>query len=253
MVSPLVAKDTYPKKDIDSITQTGIKAYDLAILHKAVIAPRLPAGTIEGLDEDLTNLGVAVPAVKQAHDEAQSATVDQNAVVARGYERVRSIRSALRDAGAPKQIQRAYGVGQNTRVSVRDVSAAIQQILDRIDAHPAEAKAFGILPEDVAGLSADLEAITDTSSSQDKKRARAPLTTKERNRTANRIVKAIRRIAGAGKIAFVRQPVVLASFIALQPKRRSRPKAETQAQADIPQAQEEVRAEGQGQEEAQAG
>ena len=57
---------------------------------------------------------------------------------------------------------------------------------------------------------------------QEQKMARAPLGTQERNRTANRILDAVGRIAGAGGLEFAHDPEVRAQFAALKPPPRSR-------------------------------
>jgi hypothetical protein len=64
------------------------------------------------------------------------------------------------------------------------------------------------------------QAITDADKVQDQKRSKAPLTTQDRNRTANRILDAVARIAGAGGLEFADDPKVLAEFAALKPAAR---------------------------------
>ena len=58
------------------------------------------------------------------------------------------------------------------------------------------------------------------------KQASAPLSTQERNRTGNRILAAVARIAGAGGLEFADRPEVPASFTALKPapRKKSAPK-----------------------------
>src|SRR4051812_35685802 len=111
MNSPLNIKDTRPRIDFTTITQVGLQAYNLGLAHKAAIDPSRP-GTIDGLGTDLDAIGVVVPGAVQAHHEARVATSTQNTLLEQGYTRVRAIRTAIRKAGAPKDVQRAYGVGQ---------------------------------------------------------------------------------------------------------------------------------------------
>jgi hypothetical protein len=199
MTSPLIVKDTHPRKDFTAITQSGLKALSLALDHQAVIDPRLPAGTVAGLEEDLEALGAAIPGAVQVRHEAKAATTAQNTMLKQGYAQVLAIRKAVRKAEAPKDVQKAYGVGQATAPNrVRDVKAALQQVIDRATIAPAEAAGFGLLAQDVDALKAVLASITDADTRQEKKRASAPRSTKQRNLTANRIVQASARIAGAG-------------------------------------------------------
>src|SRR4029079_18041928 len=103
----------------------------------------------------------------------------------------------------------------------------LQQIVDRAASAPAEAAAFGLAPAAVTALNAFLKDLSDADMTQEEKRASSPLSTKERNLTANRILKAAVLIAGAGMLAFAHDPLILASFEALMAstKKRSKPKA----------------------------
>lgn len=229
MTSPLIANTKYPKRAFTSITQLGLTAFNLATLHKALLDPRLPVGTVAGLAEDLDTLGVVVPAAKQVHDEAQVATGEQDQVALKGYARIRSVRAAVRKVNAPIDVQSAYGVGAaiNPRIA-RDVKAGLQQIVDRATAKPAEAAALGILQKDVDAMKAVRQALMDADKTQEQKRAKAPLSTQERNRTANRILLAVGRISAAGGIEFADAPTTLASFEALKvtPKKKVKPEPE---------------------------
>jgi len=223
MTSPIIATDAHPNQGFDSITQLGLKALNLAILHQAVIEPRLPAGTINGLTSDLDALGVVVPGAQQVQRESQTATAEQRAALRKGYARVRAVRSAVRKSGAPKDVQRAYGVGQYVNPTlVRDVKSMLKQIIDRAMAEPAEAAGFGIIKKDIDAMSATYQMITDVDKEQNQKRASAPLSTKARNRTANRILKAVALISGAGMLEFVDAPEHREDFEALKSPSKSK-------------------------------
>ncbi len=216
MNTTLIVKDTHPKKDFTAITQLGLKALNLALVHAASIGPRLPQGMIEVLTSDLENLGDVVPGAKQARSEATAATSAQHAALAQGFTQVRQIRSAIRRAKAPADVKRAYGIGQKvSKGCVRDVKAAIQQITGRVTQKPDEAASLGIVKKDLDGLALALAAITDADTQQEKKRASAPLTTRERNRMGNRILAAVARIEGAGRMEFANDEAKRASFEAL--------------------------------------
>jgi hypothetical protein len=215
MASSLIIKDTYPAKDFTSITQTGLKAYNLANTHRPEIDARLP-GTLDALGADLETFGAAVPGTVQARHEAQAATTTQNAVLKKGYAQVRAIRATVRKTTTKKEVRRAYGIGQVTNPKVvRDVTAAIQQIVDRAAQAPQEAAEFGLSDAAIAALKTFLASLTDADVTQEKKRAHAPLSTKQRNVTANRILNAAVLVAGAGMLAFADDPVTHASFDAL--------------------------------------
>ncbi|MFT3767632.1 MAG: hypothetical protein QM820_19430 [Minicystis sp.] len=211
-----IIKDTHPQLDFANIKQRGLKALNLALVYAAEIGPRLGPNLVSELQNDLGTLGVVVPGAKQAHDEAQGATVTQTVVLSRGYEKASVVRTAVRKAKASDEVKKAYGVGQRMdRRLVRDVKAALNQIIDRATKVPAEAASLGILPQDIDAMKELVETISDAHQTQDEKQASAPQTTKQRNATGNRILAAIGRIEGAGLIHFTDDPTVRASFEAL--------------------------------------
>jgi len=235
MISPLIANTKHPKRAFTGITQLGLTAFNLATLHKALLDPRLPVGTVDGLGEDLVTLGVIVPGTKQAHDEARVATGEQDQAARKGYAKIRSIRAAVRKVNAPIDVQSAYGVGAaiNPRIT-RDVKAGLQQIVDRATAKPAEAAALGILQKDVDAMKAARQTLMNADTTQETKRAMVPLSTQERNRTANRILLAVGRIAAAGGIEFADAPATLKSFAALKVTPKKKIKAEPETVAPAP-------------------
>ena len=226
----------HPNQEFASIIQLGHKASDLAILHQTVLDPRLPLNTRSTLTDDLDLLGVVVPGAKQARLESKVATADQDATMHAGYEHIRAVRSAVKKARAPKEVKRAYSVGHfvNPRV-VRDVKAVLKMILDRATANPGEAASLGIVKKDLDAITAVHQAITDVDKIQEQQRARAPLSTQDRNRTANRILEAVARIAGAGGLEFTNNPEVQAAFQALKPPPKTRKVAAKKA-PDSPRA-----------------
>jgi hypothetical protein len=209
-------KDGHPKKDFNAVTRTGLKALGLAQDHKAALEPRLAAGTLDGLSAALQKLGVEVPGALVMRSTAKTATVSQNEALAAGYSLVTGIRTAVQRRGAAADVKKAYGVGAKTNPRVvKQVAAAIRVILERAGADPGEAAALGILQKDLVALADDLAAITSADGEQEKKRAGAPGATKERNRTANRILGAVDVIVAAGVVEFAKDGEVRAAFEAL--------------------------------------
>jgi hypothetical protein len=213
----------HPHQEFSGIIQLGLKASTLAVLHQTVLEPRLPPGTLTTLIEDLSLLGAIVPGARQVRQEAKVATAAQAAALRAGHARVKAVRAAVRKARTSKEVQKAYGVGQVVNVAlVRDVKSVLKQILDRASANPDEAASFGIVKKDLEAITAAHQAITDADKTQDHKQATAPLSTQDRNRTANRILGAVARIAGAGGLEFAEDPDVLAAFTALKPASRKK-------------------------------
>src|SRR5262245_26318978 len=123
-----------PYKDFSVITQTGLKAYQLTEQHAAVKA-RLKPGTTEDLASDLGQLGVLLPGSQQARSEARSATSAQEKALADGYALVTAVRQVVFRHTTDSDIRRAYGVGIKASPRlVKDVKAAINQIIDRAEA-----------------------------------------------------------------------------------------------------------------------
>jgi hypothetical protein len=95
------------------------------------------------------------------------------------------------------------------------VAAAISLILKRAGEKPAEAAELGILQKDLVALGEDLAAIAEADGAQEMHRAGAPGATKERNRTANRILAGVDVIVGAGVMEFAKEGGVRGAFEAL--------------------------------------
>ena len=110
-------------------------------------------------------------------------------------------------------MRHAYGVGAkiNPKV-VTQVVTAIRVILERAAAMPGEAAALGILQKDLGALTDDLAAILSANGVQAQGRAVAPMATKERNRTANRILAAVDVIVSAGVLEFAKDAEIRAEF-----------------------------------------
>src|SRR4051812_42636664 len=130
-------KDAHPRKDFAAIGQRGLKALELAMAHKAVIEPRLPAGLLDGLNADLQELGVVVTTTQVTRDVSRVATLTQEEALAQGYKMVTAVRTAVIKAKAPAVIRKAYGVGTRTSPKmVSHIQAAIRLIIDRAKEQP---------------------------------------------------------------------------------------------------------------------
>jgi hypothetical protein len=225
-------KTTHPHRDFSSITQVGLKALGLAQAHQTELDPRLPADLLPGLVADLTALGVVVPAAAQARAQVKVATQMRGAAVGRAIDCVGAVRRAVRDAGAPPEVRRAYGVGMSLdKRRPNAIKTAVGLIVDRLDEHPEDAAAFGIVQSDIDTVKALHAGVEAASTAQAQKRASAPQTTKERNRTANRILAAVRRIRGAGVLAFAQNQAVRGEFAALRVAPQKTGAAKTKAPA----------------------
>jgi hypothetical protein len=216
---PVKNTDKRPKIDFSTLYQLGLTAQNLAVKNQAQIGARLPATFYAAFDANLSGLLTAVPAVINSKDGKVQLTAAQATALDTGYLLVKGVRTTVKGHHPEKDVLLAYGVGAKTnKVLVKDVTAAIQQILDRIAAQAAEATAFGLVDLDVKALTDALAAIQAADLAQEKGRAAAPLTTAQRNSTANAILAGVKQIAGAGMRSFTDDATVYASFEALVTK-----------------------------------
>lgn len=212
--------DTKPAQDFSIIEQAGLKAKNLADQYKTEIGNRLSAVFILAFAADLAGLVVAVPTAITTQQGSVQLTAAQATALGKGYLLAKGFRETVKSQEPGDDVLLAYGVGARTNKKlVKDVTAALQMILDRILAMPAEAAMFEFVTEDTDALKAALTAIKDADKAQEAGRAAAPQTTKDRNATARRILAGIKKIAGAGMRALVDNPTAYANFEALITKK----------------------------------
>jgi hypothetical protein len=208
--------DSKPAADWVIIVQRGIKAQSLANQYQVELGARIPPTVVPELTADLAALGTVVPAAITAKHGSMQHTAAQNVALATCYALVTAARTAVKNHQPAADVSLAYGVGSKTnRGVVKEVSAAAQKIVDRATAQPAEAQGFGIIDADVSAIKAALTALQTADQAQEAARAGAPLTTKERNTTARRIIAATKKISGAGVLAFATNATLRATFEAL--------------------------------------
>lgn len=208
--------DQRPNKEFNQIIQVGLKAHQLGTQYPPNLVGRLGVDLLANLGADLGLLGTVVPAARGAHEDAQQTTAAQGSALLAGHAFVTATRTAVARKKPSKDVAKAYGIGGRLNKNVvKDVKGALQRIVDRASANPVEAQGFGILPADVALMQKQIEAIEAADAAQEAARAKAPLSTKQRNVVARRILDAVDSIAGAGVLAFATSPTERAHFEAL--------------------------------------
>jgi hypothetical protein len=202
----------------------GEQAHALAIEHRAQLDPRLPSGTIDGLDSDLQTLGVSraappsasveSPPPPQAPSPAEALAIAVNLVTA--------IHDTILGARAKPAVRKAYAVASKPLSNeARPILAATKKIVAQATANPSEALALGILPADITALQAaesDLLAAEAAAAHGDG--AQAGPTKKEKRAAEARMLEAVSRIAGAGALAFAQNAAVRAQFETLKPEKK---------------------------------
>lgn len=209
-----------PRQEFNAINQLALKAQGLAAQHAAPIGARLSPTFLTAFAADIAALGAAVPAALTSKHGKIQLTAAQSAALAGGYALVRGLRTTVKAHTTDNDVLLAYGVGRRINpLVVKDVTAALQTILDRVNAQPAEAAAFDIVADDTKAVQSALDAVAKADAEQEAARVSAPKTTKERNEIAHRLLDGVKKIAGAGMRTFVDDPAVFATFEALVAKK----------------------------------
>lgn len=204
-------------------TTAGEQAYALAIEHRAQLDPRLPSGTIDGLNADLRTLGVspapqlsapaAPPPSPQAPSLAEALGVAMNLVTA--------IHETVLGARAKPAVRKAYGAASKAvGKEVKSVLAAAEKIVAQATGNPSEALALGILPADITALQAAERDLSAAEAAAHGNGGQAEATRAEKRAAAARILEAASRIAGAGALSFAQNAAIRAQFEALKLKKK---------------------------------
>lgn len=208
----------------DGVIQSGLKALSLLEQHETSLTKRLPAGHGEYLRDRLTQLGAAIPSQKAIRQQAKHSSVAQLESMTALRQLLTAIRDAVKaDSDATTQDKKEYGLGQRLDPkNTKSLLGAAQTVLKSARAKPDRAQALGILPEDITQLEASYQAASAADSEEDARRAAAPLSTKARNALVAEVTNAVRKIGGAGLLAFAMNDGVRAEFEALLdgPRRR---------------------------------
>ena len=208
----------------DGAVQRGLKALALVGQHVAVTA-RLPAGHADALRQALTDLGASIPDQKAARQAARQSSTEQRSALEQLRLLLTAMREAVRnDADATAADRKEYAVGQRLTVeNPKALIAAAKGVLKAARAKPQRAQTLSILPDDVTKLDALLTAAVEADALEDSVRANSPLSTKRRNELSKNVSDAVKKIAGAGILAYALDEPVRAQFEALieGPSRKS--------------------------------
>lgn len=211
-------------------TTAGSAAYALALQHKPQIGPRLPAGTLDGLANDLTTLGAPPPppdapplspgGPPPAPPPPAAPPPSLADAMAAVITLLTAFHEALATAKVKPSVRKAYGVsGKTPTKSVKALLADAQKLVTQAHANPAEALSLGILPDDIASLEAALNDLLAAESAAKGPMAKAGGNGAAKHAAAVRMREVTARIAGVGVLAFATNPAVRAQFEALLPKK----------------------------------
>lgn len=198
----------------DPIKQRGLKALGLLAKHEPILTPRLPSGHKAYLEDNLRQLGVAIPTQKAAKAKAKQLSVAQRDAFDKLFAMLSALRQSVKaDPDSTPQDRKEYGVG--VKLDPRNVKATLaasQSVLEVVREKPGRAQILGILPADVSTLEALHQAAKAADDAEDSTRASAPLSTKARNALAQNVEAAVKKIGGTGVLAFALEPQIRAEF-----------------------------------------
>jgi len=202
-------------------TSRGTSAYALAIQHRAVIEPRLPAETIAELAADLGTLGkdpTPPPAASPPPEGPPSLAVALTTMA----NLVSAIHDALRAGKVKPTIRKAYGADKSPpQKEPKALLDAVEKIITQASGNPDEALSLGILPADVKALQQAVADLTAAVTAAQAHGGKPTPTMKDRHTAALRMNAAVGRIAGAGLLAFAQDATTRALFAALVPPKKA--------------------------------
>lgn len=207
-----------PKWDASHDYRAGLKAYELAQEFKVELGPRVPAGLLEGLHEDLNTLSAAGDQRQTKIAEVKGFTGGEKQAREKAAALASSIRESLRRAKAPASVLKSTGVGTKFQAtSVEGATASLTTVVDAYEKNPDPFREAGVLPEDMDAARALLAALSAADRNQETAKIKKTQTTVQRNALRMRVEAAVDRIRGVGILHFRDQPATAARFAALVP------------------------------------
>ena len=220
-----MAKKGQPKWDLGQDYRSGLKAYELAQEFKAQLDPRLPAGLLEGLKEDLAAISMIEGEAGAEVDEIKGYTGTQNQHCRKGVEFASAVREALKRGKASSDVLKAAGVGgRMNEGKVSSVVAGVAAIVKAYEKFPEEFRRAGVLPADIEAAGRILVSLNAADMTQETAKVTKTGSTSARNTLRKRVEAAVDTIRGAGIMEFRDNKSTAARFAALVPPGGKPPK-----------------------------
>lgn len=213
----------------DPEIQRGLDAFQLATKYAPQLTPRLPQGHVEWLAAQLQALGAAVPQQKTGKLGAQVASSAQDVAAQELLDLISAMRTSVKENSlANAKDKKACAVGVLLRASSpKGLVAAADTILAYAAQSQARVQLLGLLPADFTRLQALRNAAASADAAEDQARSGSKRGTQTRDATVKNVTDAVKRIGGAGTLAFADKPAIRAEFAALlAPTSRSKKPAE---------------------------
>lgn len=201
----------------------------LAAQFRAKLEARMGAGFIDGLAADTASLRDLLGGTSAQRATKRASTVSQNDAVAEGAALVANLRALVRTGAAgQKAVWRAWGVGQQVNHTVSSVEKGLASILAAASADPAQARAIGVLQEDLDRAGKLLAAVSAADSTQERKKISSKQATAAANATQARLEANLVHLTSLAAVALDRETA--AQFAAALPasrggKKKKKPEA----------------------------
>ncbi len=214
------------KRKPDETRRAGQHAMELARRDKARLEPRLSAGVIDGLAEDLELLDALIDDQKTAQAVRRGATRNQENAAERLAARIRTIRETARFAKLGKEVQAALGVGKSMQIAVvRTVTSAAEMVLSAYRLHTDALREAGVLPADIEEIRKLRDSLVQADEVQERQKITAREKTILRNQLLERVETALGRLAAAAALAFPDDPARVQAYRELTRGTRHAPPA----------------------------
>jgi len=203
----------------ESVVRSALQLLELAERDRALLEPRLAAGTLTGLREVTGVLQDEAPGAQAARQLKKAATATQAAAATKLGALVRGIRAACRSARAEADVLRAVGVGRRLEVTeVKSVVDAAEHVEQAYREFPDALRAAGVLPADVAQVTALRARLLSVDEAQEQGKVTSKEKTAARDHAQKRVLGAIGMVLAAAELAFLDQPERLAMYRAARPR-----------------------------------
>ena len=212
-----MAEARKPKWDPSHDYTAGLKACELAQEFKTEIEPRLPAGLLDGLKEDLNTLAAIAGEGRTKVVEIKGFTGSKDKLADEALDWAASVRESLKRGRAAQDVLRAAGVGSKFQSSIASAAAAVNSVQLAYEKFTAAFRDAGILPDDMEEGKRYLASLSTAEQSQEEAKVKKIASTTSRNALRMRVESAVDRIRGAGIMQFRMKPETRARFEALVP------------------------------------
>ncbi len=204
----------------EQVVEVGLQAKALLEKDRSKMESRLDAGLIDGLFTDLDDLSGKAPGAKSSRQlkMAAGATLEQTLDLA--TRAGQAIRNACRLAKLDDTICIAVGVGKPMNAkTLKSVLTGVTMILEGYAQYSAALRAAGVLPADIALLTALRDRLLTDDAVQETRKVSAKEATAARNAAQQRIEYALGRIMAVAELEFLDDPARREMYRALIPSK----------------------------------